>query len=79
MNKEEKRRYHAITGAVYVSLTSHPLRHFLRDQPCCEGHVQARESSHGGGQASASLVGGVHRLFYHLQAERLQTCCLFGC
>ena len=45
-----------------VLRTSQPLRHPLRSQTACEGHVQARERSHGGGQARASLLGRVHRL-----------------
>ena len=52
----EKRRYQAMAGAVYVSWTSHPLRHPLRGQPAGDGHVTACESSHGSGEASASLL-----------------------
>ena len=78
LNEEEKRRYQAITGAVYVSHTSYPLRHPLHGQPAGEGNVQARENSHGGGQ-NPSLLDRVHRLVQHLQLGRLQACCLLGC
>ena len=79
LNEVEKRRFQAITGTIHVIYTSHPLRYSLRDQPADEGHVQARESSHGGGQACASLLDRVHRLLHHLQEGRLSTCFLFKC
>ena len=79
LNEEKKRRYQGIAGVMHVFRTSHPLRHPLRGQPAGEGHVQARENSHGGGQASASLLGRVHRLLNHLRAGRLSAFCLLRC
>ena len=58
-----------------VPRTGHPLRHPVRCQPAREGHVRVRESSHGGGHASASLLGRVHRRLHHLQVGWFQTCC----
>ena len=68
LNEEDKRCYQAITGAVHVSRTSHPLRHSLHGQPAGKGHVQARESSYGGGQASFFLLSRVQRIL-HLALE----------
>ena len=73
LNEEEKRRYQAITGAVMY------LVQVIRYDILYAVHVQARESSHGGGQAPASILGRVHRLVHHLKAGRLWACCLFGC
>ena len=78
LNEEEKRRYQGNTGAVHIFHTSHLLRHPLRGQPAGEGHVQARENSHRGGQSSASLLGRVHRLLNRLKAGRLPAFCLLG-
>ena len=80
LNEVEKRRYQAITGAVYVFRTSHPLPYPLCGQSAGEGYAQARESPHEGGQAFASLLDQrVHRLFHHLQVGRLPVCCLLEC
>ena len=68
LNEGEKRRYQAINGVVHLFRTSHELGHPLRGQSSREGHVQVRENSHGGGQASASLLARVHRFLHHLQA-----------
>ena len=62
LNEEKKWRYQGITGVMHVFCTSHPLRHPLCGQPAYEGHVQALKNSYGGGQASACLLGRVHRL-----------------
>ena len=65
LNEGDKRRYQAITGAIHIFRMSHLLRHPPCSQPAGERHVQAHERSHGGGQASASLLGRVHgRLHY---------------
>ena len=66
LDKEGKGRYQSLLGAaMYLAQVSRYDILYAVNQLV---HAQAFQGSHGGCQASASLLGRVHRLLHHLQA-----------